>query len=802
MRTVQVYIEGQRLDLFNDETISVTSKQQDVSDISKIFTDFSQSFSVPSTPNNDAIFSHFYNSDVGDLQDVSTIFDANQRRDAFIEIDLTTFRRGKIQLEKAEIKDNQAYSYQITFYGDITSLKDKFNDDKLVNLTYLRSFGHAYTSTEIENRITDGSTNYTLRYPLITRRYLTYDDGGTNDINTNTGAIQYSELFPAVKVSGVLAAIEIQYGIDFQGTFLSDKRFQNCFLFCQNKDDFQFFTTTQDVDFTTGYENLSYPSGDVYTNYFDLTNDTLTITPINFQTAFNVNPQSQFWEDAIKHRVLLSAFCSSITATYYIDIFINDVLTTTLEGNLGITNQQIYLRRNDNITTQDVLSFRVRATESTTVTITANYRQEGTFASGASFPLYINSFVANASNTLTGNIDPIAYLPDMKVSDFFTAILKEFNLTCYPLEQDVFQVEPLDDWYLKGAIVDITKYTDIKSINVERLKLFNNIVLKYEQSENILNNQFRELFGREYGDAQIAFDYDGGEYKIEQPFENMQMNRFSGTDLQVGFTVDKDLNTYTPKPMLLYMYDETNVSFKFYDGSSYSTLTEYMPFGQDVKVNTENYSLNFNAEISTLTGQVEQNTLFATYYFGYLSNLFKLKNRRYTVKTNLPVSLLTNLRLNDRLIIRDKRYIIESMKSNLNNGDVDFVLINDFRAVLSDSGTDQPEIIIPDENAQCLDVRILFPNDVESATVSTTTSGVTITPSTLTSEGTVEVCIPDNPNATTVLKTEDDVDYINTENTNRIRTEGGTVELITLDVEYTFTNGTQATNQIYIQQQP
>lgn len=795
MRTVQVYIEGQRLDLFNDETISVTSKQQDIQDISKVFTDFSQSFSVPSTPSNDAIFQHFYQNDVD-----STI-DHNIRRSAFIEIDLTTFRRGKIQLEKAEIKDNQAYSYQITFYGDITSLKDKFNDDKLVNLTYLRSYGHAYTATEIRNRITDGSTNYTLRYPLITRRYLTYNDGGTNDINTNTGAIQYSELFPAVKVSGVLAAIEIQYGVDFQGTFLSDKRFQNCFLFCQNKNDFQFFTTTQDVDFTTGGETLSYPSGDVYTNYFDLANDTLTITPINFETAFNVTPSSQFWQDAIKHKVQLSVFCASTTAEYYVDVFLNDVLTTTLNGTFGI-NQQVYLRRNDNINTQDVLSFRVRATESTTVTITADYIQEGSNPSGGGFTIYTNTFYANASNTLSGNIDPIAYLPDMKVSDFFTAILKEFNLTCYPLEQDVFQVEPLDDWYVKGAIVDITKYTDIKSINVERLKLFNNIVLKYEQSENILNNQFRELFGREYGDAQIAFDYDGGEYKIEQPFENMQMNRFSGTDLQVGFTVDKDLNTYTPKPMLLYMYDETNVSFKFYDGTAYSTLTEYMPFGQDVKVNTENYSLNFNAEISTLTGQVEQNTLFATYYFGYLSNLYKLKNRRYTVKTNLPVSLLTNLRLNDRVIIRDKRYIIESMKSNLNNGDVDFVLINDFRAVLSDSGTDQPEVIIPDENAQCLDVRILFPNNVESATVTTTTSGVTITPSTLTSEGTVEVCIPDNPNATTVLKTEDDVDYINTENTNRIRTEGGTIELITLTVTYTFTNGTQAVNQIYIQQQP
>ena len=70
MRTVQVYIEGQRLDLFKDEIISVTSKQQDIQDISKVFTDYSQSFSVPSSIKNDAIFKHFYNSDIGDLQEI------------------------------------------------------------------------------------------------------------------------------------------------------------------------------------------------------------------------------------------------------------------------------------------------------------------------------------------------------------------------------------------------------------------------------------------------------------------------------------------------------------------------------------------------------------------------------------------------------------------------------------------------------------------------------------------------------------------------------------------------------------
>ena len=154
MRTVQVYIEGQRLDLFKDEIISVTSKQQDIQDISKIFTDFSQSFSVPSTPKNDAIFQHFYQNDVD-----STI-DHNIRRDAYIEIDLTTFRTGNISLEKSEVKNNQAYSYQITFYGNITNLKDKLGEDKLQDLTLLNIYAHTFSDTEIQNRITDGNTTF------------------------------------------------------------------------------------------------------------------------------------------------------------------------------------------------------------------------------------------------------------------------------------------------------------------------------------------------------------------------------------------------------------------------------------------------------------------------------------------------------------------------------------------------------------------------------------------------------------------------------------------------------------------
>ena len=99
MRQIQVYIEGHKLELFEDEQIQINSSVQNIADISKVFTDFSQSFTVPASTVNNAIFEHFYQSDVD-----STI-DHNIRRSALIEIDLTTFRRGKIQIEKANIKN-------------------------------------------------------------------------------------------------------------------------------------------------------------------------------------------------------------------------------------------------------------------------------------------------------------------------------------------------------------------------------------------------------------------------------------------------------------------------------------------------------------------------------------------------------------------------------------------------------------------------------------------------------------------------------------------------------------------------
>lgn len=768
MRSVQVYIEGKRLELFQDEQISVNSSVQNIADISKVYTDFSQSFTVPASPYNNEIFEHFYQSDVD-----GTI-DHNIRRRAKIEIDLTDFRRGKIQLEKANVKDGEVQSYTITFYGDIRTLKDAFGEDKLNNLD-LTSLEFAYDGTEIYNRITDTATDYDVRYPLIANtRFWNYGIS-PDDITTNAGAIQYDELFPAVKISKLFEAIESTYNLTFTGTFLTDERFTKCFLFGKNTNEWQFITEAQDIDFNSIITTVGPDATIIASDYVDLTENTINI-------QYNPN-------NVLLHSILINAVSLSSIATFYIEVYQDNNLFQILEGNNTGTLTQIVIQNTSGL--NSIFTFKIKANTSVDIDLVMTYNLQRLVSGNISN--YYTTFDCNTA-VITGNVNLNSTLPDMKVSDFFTGVLKQFNATCVSVGTDTFEVLPLDEWYSQGAIVDITEFTDITSIDIERIKLYKNIQFKYQQSNSFTNRRFYTISGREYGDLDYKFDYDGSEYVIEQPFENLQFTEFTGSGVFVGYCLDENYQAYTPKPVLLYFYGQGTAAtpIKFFDDTTTQDITDYAIFSQDLIYQNTNYSLNWGAEISIVEQQTINNGLYATYYFPYLINLYNLKNRLYQVKTILPVSLLTGLRLNDRLIIRDKRYIINEMKSNLTTGEVNFSLLLDFRPVNPD------QVITPSKDAQCLDVPINFINGAVQADITTSFVGVTITPSTIYQSQNIQVCIPENTSSGTYIITEDAEDYINTEEYERLITDESSTQIITLIVTFTFANGTTAQTQITI----
>ena len=725
-RSVTIYIEGQRIELFNDETINVTSSIQNIQDLSKTYTDFSQGFTIPASSHNNAIFEHWYQSDV------NATTDPNLRKDGFIEIDLFTFRKGKVQLDGAVVTNGKPSAYKITFYGEGVTLKDLFGEDLLSDLDYT-ALSHEYTSAEVKARIEDNTNLYDVKWPLITsNRIWQYQSTSVdaplpnwltatltnNDIHTTSGGINKNELFPAVRVTKILEAIEAKYGITFSGTFLNDERFTKLFLWFKGKERFFNSSAPYQIDFTS--VTPSFTTYDL-SQYVDLANNTVHIEYID--------------PNVIYHQLGISVTSVSTSDPYYIDVYQNGNLLNTINGS-GV---QVYLLDIifNTIGLNSVYSFNIRTEGANNLALFVGYQVN--YVSGST--TVNDDLLISANNVITtSSINLSVNAPQMKVDEFLKGIMLMFNMTIYSLKENEYWLEPLDDWYSKGAVIDISQHTDITSIEMERMPLYKKIQFKFQDSECFLNKYFAQTANRNYGDTTYQYNYDGGEFTINVPFENLLQSKFNGTQqLQLGYSLNSSFSPYIPKPVILYQYDNQTTDFKFInDGGGHSTITSYTPFGQDLEFNNSDITLNFAPETSTLLEYPIQNTAFSQYYFSYLYNLYNLKQRLVNVKTNLPTSLITSLQLNDRLIIRDKRYIINEMKSNLNTGDVDFQLILDFRPIINST------IPFPKANTAGGNVNypVNLPNGAYQADLSCADSDVTFSVNPVESSQIIQIGIP------------------------------------------------------------
>ena len=657
MRKVDVYIEViadsnnyEKLELFNDEEIQINSSIQNVQDLAKVYTDFTQSFTIPASPRNNRLFEHFYQSDVNANDN------PNIRRNAFIEIGTIPFRSGKISIESSNVVKGRVESYSITFYGDLTSLKDKFGDKTLKDLD-LRSYGMNYSGSNVKGRIINNVSN-DLEFPLITsKRHWTYGLGTSTCIDTTGGAIVYNELFPALKVKRIFEAIQSDFNVSFNSNFFNQKLFTELFLWLKSGKTFQALSESEDVSFT------GMIGARIYSTYMDLLNTSGVGVSANFTSGTT----------GIK---------------VFVDAILNGQVVQTTEikssGKTSVFSSALLIGANK-------LEFKVRASVGGTATVffTLGYRNYNTLNGTEGFN---QNEPANSGTVTFSNpyIDPSIYAPNMKISDFVSGIFKMFNLTCYATSVDNFQVEPLDDWYSKGAVVDITEYVDTDEITIERHKLYKEISFDYEKSESYVNEKyFNETTNatREFGSVKESFaNYDGGEYKIDVPFENIYFTKENIADANEppkAYLLNEAaaVEGYDNKPILLYLSTYQSTSFYFNDGSTTSLLTAYRPLCNQITYNNALFSNHFSVEGSAFNSVTITNSLYSQYYAGYLQNLFNPKNRLTNVKALFPISLLTSLKLNDRLIIRDKRHVINEMKANLTTGDVDLSLINDFRAV-------------------------------------------------------------------------------------------------------------------------
>lgn len=787
-RIVDIYVESisgsgdyLKLELFNDEKIELTSSIQNIQDISKVYTDFTQSFTIPASTNNNSILHHFYQSDV-DITSNQWYF--NFRIRAKIEIDLVPFRSGTIMMEKANIKNGKTGSYTLTFYGDLVSLKDKFGDSKLSDLDFT-AYDIDYTVANVIGRVTS-STQENVMFPLISsKRVWSYGDGTSTDIKTSAGAIVYNELFPALKAARILEAIATKFDVTFNSQFFvsTNDKWEKLYLWLKNEEEYSVKTSGVPANLTSpnglGYvPGFNTPLGNhLGANGFYYNTTTGTFTCQNLGTFGTTNLPKK----AVLY--ISTRNLSSESIEYYIDLYKDGKVIKTYTKTGSVVGVPIYtFYASDNNSVYNII---VRSAAPLTMTLEGviNYPDYNNFKQSMTF----------SGITTTSKIDISSKIPDMTIAEFFSGLLKMFNATCYATSVDVFTIEPLDMWYNEGAIIDITNYTDIDSIDVERANVFKKLSFKYQKSESFMNRKYYDdnIMDREYADTTWILSNEGTDFTIELPFESLLMENKNADDFQVGYCLTKapDYKPYIPKPVFLYFNERINDTLYLNNGSTSTSYSDFNIFSNVLESNGNLYSLTFHPEFDVKAPNgVLENNLYSLYYNSYLQNLFNPKCRLLRVKAHFPLSLITKLRLNDRLIIRDKRYIINELKSDITSGEVDLTLINDFRPMINDEIV--KNAVVPSSGGTIPINWKVSPNWTESVTLSTAWTGVTFSSTTLTSNTVVDVTIPANTNTPTPIVSESAVDAIITDDGYNIVNEEGQGAIIPIDATNHYYDGT------------
>ena len=237
---VDLYILGELLDQYEDESVKIVSSVLDVQDITKNTGDYSKEFSLPASKTNNKIFSHWYNSQIDNG------FDSRTKVKGHIEIDGVPFKTGKWRLNSVKGANGKPISYKVNFFGETSSIRDIVGRDKLRDLDF-SEFDHEYTASEVATGFTSGLFDESIVYTTMAPKRYFYDSDSSSltpdvseqvvNIAWNRGSttsqsgtaqygsgIRWDDIRPSIKNLEIVKAIEAKYAGSFQKTslFLSE----------------------------------------------------------------------------------------------------------------------------------------------------------------------------------------------------------------------------------------------------------------------------------------------------------------------------------------------------------------------------------------------------------------------------------------------------------------------------------------------------------------------------------------------------------------------------------------------------
>ena len=707
MQELQLYIENDRLDLFKDETVSLTQTIQNVKQIDKIFTAFSKTFSVPASKTNNKIFKHYYNFNIVNG------YDARKKKAGRIELNTLPFQSGLIKLEGVTLKNNLAHTYKITFFGNTVELTDILGEDGLGSLPFSNAkYDLTYNSIGILDKLEQpaGAGAYIIT-PLITHSERLYfrqgeDIAGSNNLWPGGVAaargVDFKQLKYALRLYEIIQEIELKYTI--ANGYASDIVFSE-----------DFFNTTN-LSFYNLYMWLHRKSGNVQPPEqvvsFETSVNTWTGSPTQILIGYSTITIPAALVTG-SNKILVNQITVTPDAP---SAFIKYSLVVTLNGSTVFTSPQV-------TGTQTFIPPLLVANGVYTVSIV--HETSLTFTSIA-WNIEGEIGATSWSDTATRNSLTAAetfdfqvpnQIPDISIMSFLTGLFKMFNLVAYVNDDRVIVVRPLEatsgvshSYYTSADVsgldapvnYNISEYTDTTQSEVNIALPYKEIIYAYEGTGTYLAKQHNQLFGSAWGSLKYIGGTDplgtGGVnlntstevYKVIVPFEHMKFERLlnvgsaanTPTTIQWGYSVNENQEPYIGKPLIFYGIRQSGgFSLSFQESPSARTDTDkyWIPSNSLYQASSSGKeNINFNNELNEYQIGSDQftETLFSVYHSEYIIDVFNQSRRLTQVTSFLPLRITYNLKLNDTFTINSNTYRINSITTDLQSGKSKMELLN------------------------------------------------------------------------------------------------------------------------------
>ncbi len=202
----EIWVKGEKLDLYSDANIKHSFQVNGFAEVKDRQASFTNSFSIPKTPNNVYIF-----GGLGISSDGSRI--PYEKPECKVKIDgFDLIVNGWLN-----VTDNNDYEYKIFIYSGIIDFFKAIENKKIGEDLDLSEIDHQKSLSSVVASFTN--PNY---------KYLIADYYGKTHYGSNVINIDY--LSPSVKVSYLWNKIHEKYNFPFEGAVFNTEKFKNLWL--------------------------------------------------------------------------------------------------------------------------------------------------------------------------------------------------------------------------------------------------------------------------------------------------------------------------------------------------------------------------------------------------------------------------------------------------------------------------------------------------------------------------------------------------------------------------------------------